>query len=192
MRNRGCATAAILAVLVLCGTAAWMLFAPVRQGGAKNERLTQSGSTAQQAGHQPLCPQPAQSAVPGRSTAASCRPDAGGKGGPDVSGALPAGDAAQKAAEYHLGGYILFSEDFEGRTPQQAAERIQNLQAAATVPLLIAVDEEGGTVNRISRYPAFRSAPFPSPQQLFQAAGCLRCGPTRWTSALFCRIWASI
>ena len=39
------------------------------------------------------------------------------------------------------------------------------------MPLLIAVDEEGGTVNRISRYPAFRSAPFPSPQQLFQAGG---------------------
>ena len=83
----------------------------------------------------------------------------------------PEQGAAEKAAEYHLGGYILFSEDFEGRTPQQAAERIQNLQAAATVPLLIAVDEEGGTVNRISRYPAFRSAPFPSPQQLFQAGG---------------------
>ena len=36
----------------------------------------------------------------------------------------PRRDAAQKAAEYHLGGYLLFSEDFEGRTPQTAAAEL--------------------------------------------------------------------
>lgn len=120
---------------------------------------------------QPLCPQPAQSAVRDEAQRLLAGMTLEEKVGQMFLARCPAGDAAQKAAEYHLGGYILFSEDFEGRTPQQAAERIQNLQAAATVPLLIAVDEEGGTVNRISRYPAFRSAPFPSPQQLFQAGG---------------------
>ena len=83
----------------------------------------------------------------------------------------PRRDAAQKAAEYHLGGYLLFSEDFEGRTPQTAAAEIASYQAAATVPLFIGVDEEGGAINRISRFSAFRAAPFPSPQQLYQADG---------------------
>ena len=39
------------------------------------------------------------------------------------------------------------------------------------MPLLIAVDEEGGTVTRVSRYPAFRSEPFPSPRELYAAGG---------------------
>ena len=83
----------------------------------------------------------------------------------------PRRDAARKAAEYHLGGYLLFSEDFEGRTPQTAAAEIASYQAAATVPLFIGVDEEGGAINRISRFSTFRAAPFPSPQQLYQADG---------------------
>lgn len=83
----------------------------------------------------------------------------------------PQADAPAKAAEYHLGGYVLFAEDFEGKTPAQTAQDIQAIQAAAQVPLLIGVDEEGGSVNRISRYKAFREQPFPSPQELYQAGG---------------------
>ena len=36
---------------------------------------------------------------------------------------------------------------------------------------LDAVDEEGGKVNRVSRYPAFRQAPFPSSQVLYENGG---------------------
>ena len=79
--------------------------------------------------------------------------------------------AAEKAAEYHLGGYILFARDFENRTPEQAAQAIGSYQAAVDIPLFIGVDEEGGTVNRISRYPAYRDEPFPSPQELYAAGG---------------------
>lgn len=61
MRHRGCATAAILAVLVLCGAAAWMLFAPVRQGkGAQSGPFTQSSSAWTETA---ALPQPAQSTV---------------------------------------------------------------------------------------------------------------------------------
>ncbi|MFR5602085.1 MAG: glycoside hydrolase family 3 protein [Lachnospiraceae bacterium] len=83
----------------------------------------------------------------------------------------PAEDAANKAAEYHLGGYILFAQDFENRTPDQVTEAIQSYQNAAKIPMLMGVDEEGGTVTRISRYPAFRQEPFPSPQELYEAGG---------------------
>ena len=83
----------------------------------------------------------------------------------------PEEDAAEKAEEYHLGGYILFARDFEGKTLEQAAADIQSYQDAAEIPMLIGVDEEGGTVNRISRYAAFRQEPFPSSQELYQEGG---------------------
>ena len=37
--------------------------------------------------------------------------------------------------------------------------------------MLIGVDEEGGTVNRVSRYSAFRETPFLSPQELYASGG---------------------
>ena len=37
--------------------------------------------------------------------------------------------------------------------------------------MIIAVDEEGGTVVRISNNPNLRSERFPSPQQLYQSGG---------------------
>ena len=46
----------------------------------------------------------------------------------------------------HLGGYILFRENFEEKTPVQAAEMVRACQAAAALPMLVGVDEEGGTV----------------------------------------------
>ncbi len=83
----------------------------------------------------------------------------------------PAENAAGKASAYRLGGYILFARDFENRSPKQAAAQIQACQDAAGIPMLIAVDEEGGKVNRVSRYPAFRPAPFPSSQTLYENGG---------------------
>ncbi len=83
----------------------------------------------------------------------------------------PEEQAAQKAAEYHLGGYILFARDFEGKTPEEVSVDIQSYQSAASIPMLIGVDEEGGTVNRVSRYPAFRAEKFESPQKLYQNGG---------------------
>lgn len=83
----------------------------------------------------------------------------------------PEEQAAQKAAEYILGGYILFARDFEGKTPEEVSGDIQSYQSAASIPMLIGVDEEGGTVNRVSRYPAFRAEKFESPQKLYQNGG---------------------
>ena len=60
----------------------------------------------------------------------------------------PDTDAAAEAAEYSPGGYILFGRDFDGRTREQVQDGIASWQAAAAVPMLIGVDEEGGTVVR--------------------------------------------
>ncbi len=83
----------------------------------------------------------------------------------------PGENAVEKVGEYHLGGYILFASDFKDETVESAREKIGSYQAAADIPLLIGVDEEGGTVNRISRYTAFRQSPFKSPQELYQEGG---------------------
>ena len=79
--------------------------------------------------------------------------------------------AVRWAREYHLGGYILFGRDFKEQTPDSVRGAIAAFQQACSLPMLVAVDEEGGTVVRASRYPAFRAEPFPSPQNLFAAGG---------------------
>lgn len=79
--------------------------------------------------------------------------------------------ATEHVKTYHLGGYILFGRDFEGQTPDTVRQSIADYQAAATIPLLIAVDEEGGTVCRISSHSAFRDSRFPSPRRLYEEGG---------------------
>ena len=83
----------------------------------------------------------------------------------------PDSNAVAKVSQYHLGGYILFGRDFESSTPEQITQTIASYQANAQIPLFIGVDEEGGTVNRVSRYSQYRSQPFASPQQLFAQGG---------------------
>lgn len=72
----------------------------------------------------------------------------------------------------NLGGFLLFASDFANETPgDSAVQKIACWQEAAAIPLLIAADEEGGTVTRISRYRYYRSSPFPSPRELYNAGG---------------------
>lgn len=86
----------------------------------------------------------------------------------------PQKDAANTIAQYQFGGYILFARDFKNKTKAQATADIKSYQQAVKVPLLIAVDEEGGKVNRISLYKAFRDTPFLSPQELYAEGGLPR------------------
>lgn len=75
--------------------------------------------------------------------------------------------ALDHIAQYHLGGFVLFGRDFAEETPDSVGEKLSAYQAAANIPLLLAVDEEGGTVTRISRYPAFYEDNLPSPRDAF-------------------------
>lgn len=83
----------------------------------------------------------------------------------------PEKNAAQVVADYHIGAYILFARDFEEKTKEQVKDNIKSYQDKAKIPLLIGVDEEGGTVTRISRFTAFRSSRFKSPQELYKEGG---------------------
>lgn len=88
----------------------------------------------------------------------------------------PAENAAEDAATYHLGGYILFARDFKDAsgswlTKEQVVENIASYQQAALndtgIPLLIGADEEGGSVTRASRNPNLFESKFKSPQWLW-------------------------
>lgn len=83
----------------------------------------------------------------------------------------PGSGGALDVSRYKMGGYILFARDFSGKTKSEVIGNIQSYQAASAIPLLIGVDEEGGTVTRVSRYTEFRQTPFLSPQDLFAQGG---------------------
>lgn len=79
--------------------------------------------------------------------------------------------AVEDVQKYHLGGLVLFGDDFEGQTPDSMKQSIAAYQEAAEKPLLIAVDEEGGDVTRISRFPAFRDRRFCSLRKRYDRGG---------------------
>ena len=85
--------------------------------------------------------------------------------------ACPDDGAKEAVSEYHLGGYILFGRDFEGKTKEEITATINEYQKAADIPLLIGVDEEGGTVVRVSRNSNLRDNPFLSPRETFADGG---------------------
>lgn len=87
----------------------------------------------------------------------------------------PADSAVEDVSAYHLGGYLLFGRDFTDKTADDVIQTIRAYQTAAAadtgIPLLIGVDEEGGTVVRVSSNPHLRSAKYPSPQKLLSQGG---------------------
>lgn len=92
----------------------------------------------------------------------------------------PSSDAEAAVAQYHLGGILLFTQDYKDAsgnwlTQDAFAEKLAALQDAAEsdtgIPLLIGSDEEGGTVTRASRNPNLFPSKFPSPQSLFETVG---------------------
>ncbi|WP_247648403.1 glycoside hydrolase family 3 N-terminal domain-containing protein [Pseudodesulfovibrio sp. zrk46] len=73
--------------------------------------------------------------------------------------------------DYHLGGVILFDYDVELgkperniKSPEQVSKLTEDLDAAASLPLFISVDQEGGRVQRLK--PAYGFPSTPSAQEL--------------------------
>ncbi|HEM4516731.1 TPA: beta-hexosaminidase [Streptococcus suis] len=81
---------------------------------------------------------------------------------------MPSAGQTKALETYYFGGHILFASDFEGKTLEQVKEEIASYQSLSKVPLLMASDEEGGTVTRISQ---LLETPFPSPLELYQSGG---------------------
>lgn len=66
------------------------------------------------------------------------------------------------------GGYILFGKDFDNETKESILEELTEEQEASKIELIFGVDEEGGTVVRVSSHKAFRNSKFKSPQEIWK------------------------
>lgn len=84
---------------------------------------------------------------------------------------VPVENALSDIQEYHLGGYLIFGRDVEGKTYDEVQSTIAQYQETSEVPILIAADEEGGTVSRVSRNSQLVATPFQSPQDLYAQGG---------------------
>lgn len=80
---------------------------------------------------------------------------------PDMSGIIERG----------AGGIVMFARDFEDLTRDEVIEKIEGFQKDADIPLIIATDEEGGTVVRVSSNPYLRHEPFESPAYYYRSGG---------------------
>ena len=87
----------------------------------------------------------------------------------------PAENALEDIGTYHLGGYVLFGRDFADKTADNVIQTLRRYQNAAAedsgIPLLIGVDEEGGSVVRVSANPHLCGSKYQSPQALYAKGG---------------------
>lgn len=83
----------------------------------------------------------------------------------------PDTNAKEALEKYKFGGYVFFEKDFKDKTEKEVQNMMSELQKVANIPLLTAVDEEGGKVVRVSSNPNLASSKFLSPRQLYQEGG---------------------
>lgn len=83
-------------------------------------------------------------------------------------------ESLAKMQQYQFGGYIFFAESFQYKSRTSVRAMVSNLQAVAKIPLLTAVDEEGGIVTRVSQNPWLASERFAAPRTLYLEGGFAR------------------
>ncbi len=83
----------------------------------------------------------------------------------------PESGQIEEIKELAPAGYILFARDFQNETKDSVISKIKSYQNASKIKMLIAVDEEGGAVTRVSKYSEFRSENFKSLQELYNIGG---------------------
>lgn len=70
------------------------------------------------------------------------------------------------ANEFQVGGYILQERDFASNILSETQDVIKTYRSHVKIPMIIAVEEEGGDVVQFSPYKAYCSSPFPSAREL--------------------------
>ena len=83
----------------------------------------------------------------------------------------PENSAIADLKKYKFGGYVFFSKDFKDKSESEVKSMIKNLQKEANIPLLTAVDEEGGAVVRVSSNPQLAKEKFKSSKTLYDEGG---------------------
>ena len=80
-------------------------------------------------------------------------------------------DPVGEMEKYQLGGFTFYARDFENSDPEKFKALTEDISGKAAVHPFYAVDEEGGSIVRVSKYRQFRDEPFPSPQKTFDRGG---------------------
>lgn len=83
-------------------------------------------------------------------------------------------DVESGVAAMQPGGLVLFSADLANMSGDELRAKLAGIQSQAKLPLLMCVDEEGGTVVRVSRQPQLRQEKFKSPMDLRKEGGLER------------------
>lgn len=83
----------------------------------------------------------------------------------------PETNQKEELNKYQFGGYIFFEKDFKNKTSEEVKTMINELQKTSKIPILTAVDEEGGKVVRISSNPKLVTEKFKSPKELYEQGG---------------------
>ena len=78
---------------------------------------------------------------------------------------------ADEIAEKKPGGIIMFASDFSDLTESQVISKISYLKSSVEITPFIAVDEEGGTVVRVSQNPNLVPRKYKSPQEYYNEGG---------------------
>lgn len=73
--------------------------------------------------------------------------------------------------KYQFGGYLFFGKDFKDKTKDEVIKMIDDSNSVSKIPLLTAVDEEGGIVVRVSSNKNLRSERFLSSSELYKNGG---------------------
>ena len=80
-------------------------------------------------------------------------------------------DGISVLEKYQFGGYVFYAKDFENKSYDEVKKMISDLQDVSKIPILTAVDEEGGKVVRISSNPNLVKEPFKSSRELYLEGG---------------------
>ncbi|MGN0973797.1 MAG: glycoside hydrolase family 3 N-terminal domain-containing protein [Bacilli bacterium] len=83
----------------------------------------------------------------------------------------PDNDPIGELGKYQFGGYLFFEKDFKNKTKKEVQNMMASLQKSAKIPILTAVDEEGGKVVRISSNTNLVNEKFKSSQELYALGG---------------------
>lgn len=84
------------------------------------------------------------------------------------------GDSRQMLEDvkkYQLGGITLFNPDFQNESKESFDQKMKSYQKNSNYGLLIATDQEGGSVSRLSKTSLAKGKVFPSPQEIYHKSG---------------------
>ncbi len=83
----------------------------------------------------------------------------------------PSYNQVETLRKYNFGGYLFFEKDFQYKSLSQVKKMISELDGVSKIPILTAVDEEGGSVVRVSTNRNLAPSTFKSPRTLYNQGG---------------------